>query len=547
VEVDAIFSQALSNSWWWGTSAIIHSAVKDVTMPGGIGRSGKGCVVFFAAGNSNEPMRSGRTPTYAEVLAVGMTDHNDVRDRDSSYGPELDLMAPGVNLWTTDVTGVAGYNSGQNILDYIDNMGGTSASCPIAAGVAALVLSVNPNLTRLGVQEILQRSARDLGDPGRDDYYGWGRVDAYAAVMMALNPPADLAILYVDDDAPQDPGPGDPSVSDPLADGSSDHPFDSIQKAIGVAFPGETVLVLGGTYTGPGNRDIDFAGKDMAIRSANGAATCVINCQGQGRGFYFHSGEGTGSVVEGLTIANGKADNGGAISCSNASSPKINHCIFRGNSASFLGGAVYLVGSDVALRNCTFSANTAAFGGGAVCQASGTMTLVNCVLWGDSAPEISSFAERHVQYCDVQGGFAGEGNINADPLFADPASGDYHLKSQAGRWDVKGKTWVRDDVMSPCIDAGDPNSDWAAEPPPHGERINMGAFGGTIQASLSKSAAGNLADLNGDGSVNYADVKMLAEKWLHQEALLPEDLDRNGVVNLSDFCILADEWLWQGS
>ena len=101
--------------------------------------------------------------------------------------------------------------------------------------------------------------------------------------------------------------------------------------------------------------------------------------------------------------------------------------------------------------------------------------------------------------------------------------------------------------MSPCIDAGDPNSDWTAEPPPHGERINMGAFGGTIQASLSKSAAGNLADLNGDGSVNYADVKMLAEKWLHQESLVAEDLDRNGVVNLSDFCILADEWLWQGS
>ena len=552
-------ADVLSNSWGMQSTMYLPPAVTDVTQLGGIGRDGKGCIVLFAAFNDGRQITEEDRINYVnfspKVIAVGATDHNDVRWTFSNYGPELDLVAPSgcdgewcgkmATFWSTDQTGQGGYsnyNLDPNVLDYGGYWGGTSVSCPIVAGVAALVLSVNPNLTNLEVERILYRSARDLGEPGRDDYYGWGRVDAGAAVMMALNP----APIFVDDDSPNDPAPGDATVSDPLADGSRQHPFDSIQKAIDNGFPRGTIVVLPGTYTGNGNKNLDFRNIRMTVSGANGPANCIIDCQGEGRGFYFHSGEGPDSVVEGLTIANGKADNGGAIRCDN-SSPTINHCIFRNNSASFLGGAVYLVGSDVVLRNCTFFGNTALYGGGAICHASGTMTLVNCILWGDSAPEISSYAERRVRYCDVQGGFAGEGNINADPLFADPASGDYHLKSQAGRWDVKAKTWVKDDVTSPCIDAGDPNSDWAAEPPPHGERINMGAFGGTIQASLSKSAAGNLADLNGDGSVNYADVEMLAEKWLHQEALLPEDLDRNGVVNLSDFCVLADEWLWQGS
>ena len=66
-----------------------------------------------------------------------------------------------------------------------------------------------------------------------------------------------------------------------------------------------------------------------------------------------------------------------------------------------------------------------------------------------------------------------------------PTNGDYHLKSQAGRWDVNSQSWVQDDVTSPCIDAGDQGSDWTAELRPHGECINMGAYGGTPQASMS--------------------------------------------------------------
>ncbi len=112
--------------------------------------------------------------------------------------------------------------------------------------------------------------------------------------------------------------------------------------------------------------------------------------------------------------------------------------------------------------------------------------LTNCILWGDTPDEIYIFSGTPVvTYSDVQGGWAGESNIDADPLFADPDNGDYHLKSQAGRWEPSSQAWLIDDVTSPCIDAGDPGTPIGLEPLPNGDIINMGAYGGTSKASKS--------------------------------------------------------------
>ncbi len=85
---------------------------------------------------------------------------------------------------------------------------------------------------------------------------------------------------------------------------------------------------------------------------------------------------------------------------------------------------------------------------------------------------------------------AGEGNISEDPLFADPDNGDYHLRSTAGRWDPSANNgsggWVVDTIDSPCIDAGDTLSDYSNEPDYNGDRVNMGVYGNTVQASLSR-------------------------------------------------------------
>ena len=113
-------------------------------------------------------------------------------------------------------------------------------------------------------------------------------------------------------------------------------------------------------------------------------------------------------------------------------------------------------------------------------------TATNSIVYfnGDGAAQIVNITGT-VTYSDVQGSFQGTGNIDADPLFADPDNGDYHLKSQIGRWDPDSEAWISDDVTSPCIDAGDPGSAVGLEPNPNGSVINMGAYGGTARASKS--------------------------------------------------------------
>ncbi len=125
-------------------------------------------------------------------------------------------------------------------------------------------------------------------------------------------------------------------------DGAGD--FSTIQAAINDSNNGDTVLVADGIYTGDGNRDIDFHGKAITVKSENGPETCIIDCNGTEsdghRGFYFHSREDANSAIIGFTITNGYADDGGGLYCSK-SSPIIENCRFVANRASSgYGGAV---------------------------------------------------------------------------------------------------------------------------------------------------------------------------------------------------------------
>jgi len=80
---------------------------------------------------------------------------------------------------------------------------------------------------------------------------------------------------------------------------------------------------------------------------------------------------------------------------------------------------------------------------------------------------------------------------------------------------------------------------------PHGKRVNIGAFGGTPQASMSESEVGNIADLDPNGSVNWGDLKILTNKWFVEELLLSEDLNRDGTVNSKDYAVFANNWAWE--
>ncbi|MGE3159851.1 MAG: S8 family serine peptidase [Xanthobacteraceae bacterium] len=204
----------------WGAEAevyplpdrIAHAIARCATQ----GRNGKGCVVLFAAGNSksdiSDPPRSQNGfATHPDVMAISACSSRDEFSDYSNFGKEVWACAPssGLGAWdvtTADVTGTyldasgrersSGYAAG----DYNPHFVGTSSACPLAAGVCALILSANPELTSVEVREIIKRTARKIGPAsdyrnGHSVKFGFGCVDAEAAVREALRlaPPVRTA------------------------------------------------------------------------------------------------------------------------------------------------------------------------------------------------------------------------------------------------------------------------------------------------------------------------------------------------------------------
>ncbi|MFN9694787.1 MAG: S8 family serine peptidase [Synechococcaceae cyanobacterium] len=181
-------ADVLSNSWGGGSpSAAITNAIRNARTAG---RGGRGCVVCFAAGNNNGAVSyPGNLPEVITVAACnewGERKSPTSRDGEnwwgSNFGPEVDVSAPGVHITTTDISGSRGYNTAG---DYVTTFNGTSAATPHVAGVAALVLSVNPNLRGAEVEGILRSATDDLAQQGFDNFTGFGRINALKAVQAA--------------------------------------------------------------------------------------------------------------------------------------------------------------------------------------------------------------------------------------------------------------------------------------------------------------------------------------------------------------------------
>ena len=275
----------------------------------------------------------------------------------------------------------------------------------------------------------------------------------------------------------------------------------TIQAGIDAVSDGYTVLVKYGTYSITSSIDysgknIKLASDDGTHSSYEYAETdalqCIIDAGGNCRVFYFHNSETSKSVVHGFTIQNGKgtgANYGGGIYCYNNSSPTITHNIITSNSADSYGGGIGCAGSSPIITNNTIICNAANYGGGIYCNYSSSTitnntiarnsaqyygagiycyssydkiinntitgnranygggiycyyysspTITNTILWNDSYPEIYLYSSSiTVIYSDIKGGWPGEGNIDADPIFVDEGRGDYHLSN-----------------CSPCIGAG---------------------------------------------------------------------------------------------
>ncbi len=325
----------------------------------------------------------------------------------------------------------------------------------------------------------------------------------------------------------------------------------------------------------------------------------IANSSGFGGGIY---NERSDAVVTHSSFIGNSALYGGGIH-NNDSDSEITNCIFAGHSSN-KGAGIIVSSSNPVISNCTFANNSAQSGSGLYNSSSSTTLLTNCILWNTGSEIVNdgtitvTYSDVKGGW-PVPPSF---GNINVYPFFVDsdnddPNLWDFHLLSSDGRWnstfynvelnndeiinlidfaliaEVWMKTgisdrdldrsgvidhgdigifaqyylanssedgWLEDSSTSPCIDAGDPNSEFSSEPWPNGKRINMGAFGGTEQASKS----GNIADFNVDGRVNFTDLAELGKLWAtSQEAI--EDLNGDGIVNIGDLAILAANWLWE--
>jgi predicted outer membrane repeat protein len=395
--------------------------------------------------------------------------------------------------------------------------------------------------------------------------------------------------IYVDDDAPDDPGPGDPNSSDPVENGSDDHPFDSISEAVALSVSGDQIVVRPGCYTGAPNRRVRPLGRRIAIRGENGPEGCVIDLQSHRHAFEFDFVEPPETVLEGFTIVNGRDYDSAAlyicgggptvVNCvfeSNTaydgrggamflwySAPRFVNCVFRANRAlagqyyTGMGGGAYTVGGCPEFWDCTFTDNSADDRGGAIFASGGSLTVGNGIFWLNQAVLGPEFAVRsgslRISYCDVTGGAAqlyvygsgadlqwGPGNIDADPLFADPNNGDLHLLAGSPCIDAGANALVPPDYADLDGDGDmgeftpldldyegrffdDPNTpDTGCGGPPI---VDMGAyeFGGTGPQPC-------VGDFDGDGDVDLADLAELLGGYGEDDA---GDLDCDGDTDLA--------------
>jgi hypothetical protein len=297
--------------------------------------------------------------------------------------------------------------------------------------------------------------------------------------------------------------------------------YETIQAAIDDSVSGDVILVADGIYTGDGNRDIDFLGKTIALRSENGPQNCIIDCQAseseQHWGVYIHHGGENPAVLDGFTIKNGSA---AGVGCYEAS-PIIKNCIITENTAMYVGGGIYSVSASPTIKNCEITDNVAPYGagiaavwesnctivdcliarnnandgpgggidsqesyikilnstitvnscsyysGGGISLRQSNLEMKNCILWDNLPEEIyQSNSSASIKYSDIEGGYTGTGNISLEPLFTEPVLGNYRLLPN-----------------SPCIDAGDPyyipepdETDLDGNPRITDGRIDMGAY-----------------------------------------------------------------------
>jgi subtilisin family serine protease len=184
LEVDA---SIVSNSWGYVEAVAVPQSVADsINAVFENGRGGRGALVLFAAGNDDREIQDDELQAVTGVLGIGAINNFDEQTPFTNFGNAVDLVAPTGTL-TTDISGAAGDDPG----DYTSNFGGTSSACPVAAGIAGLLVSAAPELTSAELYEVMIRTARPApfavpDENGHDPVYGFGIIEPVAALEDVL-------------------------------------------------------------------------------------------------------------------------------------------------------------------------------------------------------------------------------------------------------------------------------------------------------------------------------------------------------------------------
>ncbi|MCF7958494.1 MAG: right-handed parallel beta-helix repeat-containing protein [Phycisphaerae bacterium] len=318
-------------------------------------------------------------------------------------------------------------------------------------------------------------------------------------------------------------------------------------------------------------RSSQHGGAIYCVDSSPTIKNCIItdNSAGlYGGGLYGYRSD---IQIHNCFIGNNLAlSDGAGVALFSSTAADLTHCIISNNQATDFGGGIYCSQSDLTVRNCTVVNNSTknaidSFGGGLFSYDHSHVSIKNSILWANQAKSglgdalaLIYQSTASVDHSDVQDGlagtFTGDGcvlnwspstNLDSPPSFGlfdpdgDADMWDFHLKSTVGRWDPVANAWRTDNINSSCIDAGDRSSDWGEESWPHGRRINLGAYGGTVEASRH----GNPADFDVNGRVDSLDLAALANQWTGSDNAIV-DLNNDGVVNLKDYTVLVENWLW---
>ena len=280
--------------------------------------------------------------------------------------------------------------------------------------------------------------------------------------------------------------------------------YETVQDAVNASSNGDTVLVEPGIHVGP----VEFNGRSVVVGSRflttgnqDFIASTIIDCEGNDRSVVvFRRRENENSGLTGLTLQNASTGYGGGIYC-NAARPRLSYLLIRNNEAERSGGGIYCTqGSNPTLDHVTLVGNYAGTGGGIHCpDTTSTPIIVNSIIRGNEPPALPNWLD--IIFSNVENGFDGEGNIDADPIFVDPDNLDFRIG-----WESFPE---QDETCSPCIDTGDPRS----PPDPDGSRTDMGAFffnqdGGERELVVNLIEGWNLISIN---------VRPPEELWIREE------------------------------